>query len=65
MPGYDEANRDTYAGIAFLLLDQALGEYDVETRVGFIDVRAPSPGLARLRSLQDSPMAFDDFFAGR
>jgi|SRR5882724_788218 len=65
IPGYSESDRETYAGIAFLLLDQALGEYDVETRVGFIDVKAPTPGRAQARTLQELPKAFDDFFAGR
>jgi len=65
IPGYSEDNHNTYAGIAFLLLDQALGEYDVETRVGFVEVKAPSPVPAQVRSLQELPKAFDDFFAGR
>jgi hypothetical protein len=65
IPGYTQENHNTYAGIAFLLLDQALGEYDVETRVGFIEVKAPSPGPAQVRSLQELPKAFDDFFIGR
>src|SRR5262249_23226597 len=65
IPGYNEGAHEIYAGIAFLLLDQALGEYDVETRVGFVDVKAPSPNLADARSLKELPKAFDDFFAGR
>ena len=36
LPGYSEHTEDKYKGIAFLFLDQALGEYDVETRVGHI-----------------------------
>ena len=50
--------------IAFLLLDQTLGEYDVETRVGQIGVAAPS-GSADAVSLEQLPQAFDAFFAGR
>jgi len=35
--GYRDDQRDAFAQIGFLLLDQALGEYDVATRVGTID----------------------------
>src|SRR5262249_42436684 len=58
IPGYNEGDHEIYAGIAFLLLDHALGEYDVETRVGFVEVKAPSPGPAQVRSLQELPKAF-------
>src|SRR6185312_11393421 len=43
--GYQAGEHKTYSGIAFLMLDQALGEYDVETKVGFIETKpfsAPS-----------------------
>jgi hypothetical protein len=39
MPGYNEAEKTVYDHIAYLMLDEALGEYDVETRVGFIEVQ--------------------------
>lgn len=65
IPGYTKAAHQTYAGIAFLFLDQALGEYDVETRVGFIDVHAPSTAIANAHSLQELPLTFDSFFAKR
>jgi hypothetical protein len=64
IPGYTEATRKTYVAIAFLLLDQTLGEYDVDTRVGQIGVAAPS-GSADAVSLEQLPQAFDAFFAGR
>jgi hypothetical protein len=63
IPGYTEEARETYVGIAFLFLDHALGEHDVETRVGFIDVKAVAPGSTPTRSLQDLPKVFDDYFA--
>ena len=54
--GYSEAEREKYAGVGFLLLDQSLGEYDVETKVGFVEfkpsstksnlVKQPFPALA-------------------
>lgn len=36
--GYVEKQRDVYASIAYLMLDQALGEFIVETRVGIVEV---------------------------
>ena len=42
--GYSPAEHERYAGIGYLLLDQALGEYDVETKVGFIEFKADSAG---------------------
>jgi len=34
---YSEDEEDIYGQIGYLMLDQALGEYDVETKVGFIE----------------------------
>jgi hypothetical protein len=65
IPGYTKRAHKTYAGIAYLLLDQALGEYDVETRVGFINVQEPSTATASARPLSQLPAAFDSFFAKR
>jgi hypothetical protein len=65
IPGFNASMGDRYRGIGYLLLDQALGEFDVETRVGFIDVAAPSPRPAKAVSLKDLPVAFDGFFQQR
>ena len=62
IPGYTKAAHKTYAGIAFLFLDQVLGEHDVETRVGFINVQEPSAATASARPLSQLPGAFDSFF---
>ena len=35
--GYEESQSNIYEQIGFLFLDQALGEYDIETKVGFIE----------------------------
>lgn len=35
--GYTEAERNFFGNIGYLLLDEALGEYTVETQVGFIE----------------------------
>ncbi len=65
IPGYSKEHHQTYFGFAFLFLDQALGEFDVETRVGFIEVRAPSSANSEAFPLHDLPKAFDRFFAKR
>ena len=59
LPGYSEHTLDKYKGIAFLYLDQALGEYDVETRVGHIELKARDEAPPRALSLAELPMAFD------
>ena len=63
IPAYTSAKRDTFVGIAYLFLDQALGEFDVETRVGTIVVAAPAKQSAQARPLKDLPKTFDAFFA--
>lgn len=35
--GYNEQQKDIYGNIGYLFLDEALGEYDIETQVGFIE----------------------------
>jgi hypothetical protein len=34
-----QSNEECMKHIAFLMLDQTIGEFDVETKVGFIEVR--------------------------
>jgi hypothetical protein len=40
--GYNKAEHEKYVGVVFLMLDQTLGEYDVETKVGLIQVKPRS-----------------------
>ena len=40
--GYVATEHVRYAGVVYLMLDQALGEYDVETKVGFIELKPRS-----------------------
>jgi hypothetical protein len=61
IPGYSEPEGRTFGSIAFLFLDQALGELDVETRVGNVDVRAPLPALSDAVPLSELPRTFDIF----
>jgi hypothetical protein len=62
IPTYSESKREAYTAIAFLLLDGTLGEYDVETRVGQIQVGAAPKSTVRTFSLETLPNAFDALF---
>jgi hypothetical protein len=61
--GYQGNLKKQYTGIAFLMLDQALGEYDVETKVGFIEVHdfADASQLEK-KPLSDVTQVFDAFW---
>jgi len=59
VPGYSASRRRDYIGVAFLLMDHALGEYDVETKVGEIAVRAIDDADAHAIPLAVLPQAFD------
>ena len=59
-PEYSRASHNAHMGIAFLFLDHALGEYDVETRVGKIDVRPLSDAPADSCTLEKLPVIFDN-----
>lgn len=66
IPGYREAEDKTYAGIAFLFLDQALGEYDVETKVGFIEVKdVAEKTQVEKKPLQELTRLVDEFWKYR
>ncbi len=45
LPGYQETPDKIFEQMGYLFLDEALGEHDVETRVGFIETAAPSRDL--------------------
>jgi hypothetical protein len=62
VPGYSQAAHKAYFGAVFLMLDQALGEYDVETRVGRIQVEPAGSATGQTYSLKDLPQKFDDLF---
>lgn len=63
IPGYAKEAHEKYAGIAFLLLDQALGEYDVETRVGFVNVQGMPVVPSEALPFPKLASNFDTFFA--
>ena len=45
LPGYSEARRVDFRSIGYLMLDQALGEFDVETKIGAIEMSAPPASM--------------------
>jgi len=63
---YSEANRNQFTRIGFIFLDRTLGEYDVMTRVGFVDFAGKEsnfyPDATRLPEL---PKSFDAYFKPR
>lgn len=62
IPGYNERERNTYLAIAFLLLDEALGEYDVEMKIGQIQVKPSPPTAEQAHSLEELPKIVDAMF---
>ena len=63
IPGYTGQNHETMMRIAFLMLDQALGEFDVETRVGFIEVKSLQEAPKTKKPLKELPKTFDAFLS--
>ncbi len=59
LPGYSPSTPEQYQRIALLFLDQALGEYDVETKVGDIDLKPRDEASPHALSLAQLPAAFD------
>ena len=67
LPGYRKGlEKDDFGQIGYLFLDEALGEYDVETKVGAIvfDEMA-SKHFAQSRPLSELGSAFDDHFKNK
>lgn len=60
--GYDESQSQQYEHAVFIMLDQAIGEYDMETKVGFIEVQPFEKGSQYKRyGLDILPQIFDEF----
>jgi hypothetical protein len=62
LPGYASDLRKKFVGVTFLLLDQALGEYDVEMKVGAIDGFSSDAAPGNAITLDELPGAFDKTF---
>ena len=64
--GYDVAKHNLFASVGFLFLDNCLGEYDVATKVGFIEFKpAAEPSKLEKKPLSELAATFDRFLAGR
>lgn len=62
--GYIEAERNRWAPIGYLMLDEALGEYDVETKLSLIKfVSFDEPGMGTRSPLPELPPKFDALYA--
>lgn len=62
--GYEESKRDLYLHLVFLMLDQAIGEYDMTTKVGFIELYSIEQHTEYKRCRFDElPRIFDEFIA--
>jgi len=60
---FSESERMKFAQIGYLFLDQALGEYAVETQVGFIEFMGQeSKDAAKASPLLDLPNRFDAYW---
>jgi hypothetical protein len=53
VPGYSKKAHNAYAAIVFLMLDQALGEYEVETKVGGIRIDSIDKAVGRTVTLAE------------
>jgi hypothetical protein len=65
--GYKEEDKKSVWGqIGYLFLDEALGEHDVETKVGAIVFQSrESKYFERAHPLPELPKDFDDYFKGQ
>lgn len=63
--GYSEPEEEAFGQIGFLFLDEALGEFVVETRVGFVEIESrESKYFPRARPLRELARHFDEASAG-
>jgi hypothetical protein len=64
LPGFEDVRSQPALMVALLMLDSALGEYDVETRVGSITTFPPQPDPveARLKPFPTLPTEFDALY---
>ena len=62
MKGYEPTENSIYEQAGYLMLDQAIGEYDMETRVGFIDFKNQDQSCEyQKHSLTNIAEVFDQF----
>ena len=63
LDGYNKDEHVTYATFGYLFLDEALGEYEIETKVSFIEfLGRDSEHFDDAQPLENLREAFDDYF---
>jgi hypothetical protein len=66
LDGYNENEQDVYGNFGFLFLDDALGEYDVEMKLGFIEFcNRESKDYEGARPLSELAAHFDHYFGSK
>lgn len=67
LDGYkEEAKKSVWGQIGYLFLDEALGEYDMETKVGAVVFQSrESKYFEQAHPLSELPKDFDDYFKSR
>jgi len=61
---YTEADHSLYAHLGFLFLDESLGEFDVATKIGFIELRnKKSQYFSGARPLKELSNQVDNYYA--
>jgi len=67
VPGLAADNRNQLVNICYILLDMAIGEYDVTTKIRYIDHQplAPDPKADGLKPLTELPVEFDRLCAAQ
>ncbi len=60
---YDKSKYTQFKQAIYMVLDQAIGEYDMETKVGFIDLETfDSESSLKRYSVKDFPFEFDTLY---
>jgi len=65
MPGYSHETSNAYKQVGYLMLDQALGEYDVETHVGEITFVSTADSGEKTVHLAQLPKVVDAILASK
>lgn len=65
VPGLSEDNRNEFVNASYVLLDMAIGEYDVSTKIRYIDHEplTPTTDMEGLLPLTELPKEFDELYA--
>ncbi len=61
---YSEKEHDIYGNLGYLFLDEAMGEYDVETKLGFIEFHnKSSEHFNGARKIKELAVQVDEYYA--